>query len=110
MKVNLISNFKPRTGLMQDVHIIRGIWTSVHEETQFFRVHHMLPECPDADVNIFMEVISPSLFPYAGRNIWIPNPEWTYKTWIHTFPKLMKYGQRHRNVTIYLRSIHLMSN
>jgi hypothetical protein len=26
-------------------------------------------------------VINPSLFPYAAKNIWIPNPEWTYKTW-----------------------------
>jgi hypothetical protein len=82
MKINIISNFKARTGLMHDVHILRGIITSVYENAQFFRVHYMLPECPDADINIFMEVISPSLFPYAGKNIWIPNAEWTYKTWI----------------------------
>jgi len=82
MKVNIISNFKSRTGLMHDVHILRGIWTSVYEDAKFFRVHYMLPECPDADVNIFMEVISPLLFPYAGKNIWIPNPEWTYKSWV----------------------------
>jgi hypothetical protein len=82
MKINIISNFKARTGLMHDVHILRGMITSVYENAQFFRVHYMLPECPDADINIFMEVISPSLFPYAGKNIWIPNAEWTYKTWI----------------------------
>jgi len=83
MKVNLISNFKPRTGLMHDVHILRGIMTAaLGEGIQFFRVHYMLPECPDADVNVFMEVIAPSLFPYAGKNIWIPNAEWTYKTWV----------------------------
>jgi hypothetical protein len=83
MKVNIISNFKARTGLMHDVHVLRGIFSAVFgEDVQFFRVHYMLPECPDADVNVFMEVISPSLFPYAGHNIWIPNPEWTYKTWI----------------------------
>ena len=83
MRVNIISNYKPRTGLMHDVHILRGIMTAVFgEDIHFFRVHYMLPECADADINVFMEVISPSLFPYAGRNIWIPNPEWTYKTWI----------------------------
>ena len=83
MKVNIISNFKPRTGLMHDVHILRGMFTAVFgEDTQFFRIHYMLPECPDADINVFMEVIAPSLFPYAGKNIWIPNPEWTYKAWI----------------------------
>lgn len=83
MKINIISNFKPRTGLMHDVHILRGMFSAaLGEDIQFFRVHYMLPECPDADVNVFMEVISPSLFPYAGKNIWIPNPEWTYKAWI----------------------------
>lgn len=83
MKVNIISNYKPKTGLMQDVGILRGILTAAFDkEVQIFRVHYMQPQCADADVNIFMEVISPCLFPYAGRNIWIPNAEWTYKTWI----------------------------
>lgn len=83
MKVNIISNYKPKTGLMQDVGILRGILTAAFDkDVQIFRVHYMQPQCSDADVNIFMEVISPCLFPYAGRNIWIPNSEWTYNTWI----------------------------
>jgi hypothetical protein len=90
MKVNIISNFKPKTGLMHDVHILRGMMTAAFGENtpiQFFKVHYMLPECPDADVNIFMEVVAPSLMPYAGLNIWVPNPEWTYKTWIPYIPQ-----------------------
>jgi hypothetical protein len=83
MKINIISNYKPKTGLMQDVSVLRGILTAAFgNDIQIFRVHHLLPQCGDADVNIFMEVISPSLFPYAGKNIWMPNPEWTHKTWI----------------------------
>ena len=83
MKVNIISNYKPNTGLMQDTGILRGILSAAYgEDVKIFRVHYMQPECAEADVNIFMEVVNPSLFSYAGLNIWIPNPEWTYQSWI----------------------------
>ena len=51
------------------------------KETQIRHVPHYYPQCPEAEVNFFIEVITPSLFTYAAKNIWIPNPEWTYKTW-----------------------------
>jgi glycosyltransferase involved in cell wall biosynthesis len=51
------------------------------KETQIRHVPHFHPQCPEAEVNFFIEVINPSLFLYAAKNIWIPNPEWTYKTW-----------------------------
>lgn len=83
MKVNIVGNFTKNTGLMQDAAILRGILTAIFGESiKIFRVPHMLPECGEADVNFFLEVINPSLFPYARRNIWIPNQEWTYKNWI----------------------------
>ena len=83
MKINIVSNFKPKTGLMHDVGVLRGILTAAYgDNIQMFRVPHMVPECPEAEVNIFLEVVNPALFPFAGRNIWIPNPEWTYRSWI----------------------------
>ena len=51
------------------------------KETQIRHIPHFYPQCPEAEVNIFIEVINPSLLMYASKNIWIPNPEWTYKTW-----------------------------
>lgn len=82
MKVNLIANHQPQTGLNQDVALMRGILSAVFEkDVQISRVHHMQPHCEEADVNIFFEVINPSLFPYAAKNIWIPNQEWTYRSW-----------------------------
>jgi len=87
MKVNIISNFKPKTGLMQDVEILRGVLSSCYgEDVKMFKVPYMLPECPEADLNIFMEVVNPALFPFAGRNVWIPNPEWTYRSWTDYIP------------------------
>ena len=87
MRINIISNYRPNTGLMQDVGILRGILAATYgDEAKMFRVHHMMPECPEADVNIFLEVVNPALFPHAGRNIWIPNVEWTYRTWTNYIP------------------------
>lgn len=83
MKVNIIANFQQNTGLMQDALLLRGILSlQFGDDVKIFKVPHVLPECAEADVNFFLEVINPSLFPYARKNIWLPNPEWTYKTWI----------------------------
>ena len=82
MRINIVGNHKKDTGVSQDVLILQGMLTHVlGDETTFRHIPHMLPHCPEADVNFFIEVINPSLFAYAGKNIWIPNPEWTYQTW-----------------------------
>lgn len=83
MRVNLISNHRPGTGLSQDVNIMRGILTALFEENvQIQLVQYIQPHCSEADVNVFLEVMNPSLLSYAAKNIWIPNHEWTYNTWI----------------------------
>lgn len=83
MRINLIGNFTPNTGLSQDALLIRGLITNLYgDKVHFFRVPHQFPQCQEAEVNIFIEVINPSLFSYASKNIWIPNLEWTYKSWI----------------------------
>lgn len=83
MRVNLIGNHRKPTGVAQDVHILHGLIVHVFgQETEIRHIPHYYPQCPPAEVNFFLEVINPALFPYAAKNIWIPNPEWTYKTWI----------------------------
>jgi len=81
-RINIISNNRGQTGLTHDTSLFRGIWSLVDEDVEFRRIHHSHPQCPEADINVFFEVLNPSLFVYAGVNIWIPNPEWTYTTWI----------------------------
>jgi hypothetical protein len=81
MRVNLIGAFRPNSGLIQDAMILRGLLTAVYgESVQIRKVNHHFPQCSEAEINIFIEVINPSLLPYAAKNIWIPNHEWTYKT------------------------------
>jgi len=82
MRVNIISNFRENTGLNHDVNLLRAVLSAFIKDVRIIKVPHVLPECPEAELNIFLEVISPSLFSFARKNVWIPNPEWTYKTWI----------------------------
>jgi hypothetical protein len=82
MRVNIIGNHRKGTGVSQDVQIIHGLVAHVLGDTaQIRHVPHYYPQCPQAEVNLFVEVVNPCLLSYAGTNIWIPNPEWTYKTW-----------------------------
>ena len=82
MRINIIGNHRKGTGVSQDVQILHGLIVHVMgKETQIRHIPHYYPQCPEAEVNFFVEVITPSLFTYAAKNIWIPNPEWTCKTW-----------------------------
>ena len=82
MRVNIISNFQENSGLSQDANLLRGVLTAFIPDVRINKVPHNFPECPEAELNIFLEVISPVLIPFARKNVWVPNPEWTYKTWI----------------------------
>jgi hypothetical protein len=81
MRINLISNFSAK-GLTQDSAILRGLITNQFPQAEIRKVQHYLPECSEAEINIFLELVNPALFMSASRNIWIPNPEWTFKSWI----------------------------
>jgi hypothetical protein len=82
MRVNLIGPHRKGTGLSQDVQILHGLIAHVLGDTaQIRHVPHYIPQCPQAEVNFFLEAVNPSLLTYAGKNIWIPNPEWTRQTW-----------------------------
>lgn len=82
MRVNIIGNLKKNTGVSQDVHILHGMIAHAFGKDVLIRhIPHYYPQCPQAEVNFFIEVVNPALFMFAKKNIWIPNPEWTYKTW-----------------------------
>jgi glycosyltransferase involved in cell wall biosynthesis len=83
MRVNLIGNTRKGTGVSQDMSILHGLISHVYgEDTQIRHIPHFYPQCPQAELNFFIEVVNPSLFAYAAKNIWIPNPEWTPRTWL----------------------------
>jgi hypothetical protein len=83
MRINLVSNLRKDTGLFQDVNIMRGLLIDLFDkDVEIQLVQYVQPQCQEADINIFFEVINPSLFSYAARNIWIPNHEQTPSTWL----------------------------
>jgi hypothetical protein len=82
MRVNLIGTATPGTGLAQDTQILHALFAhALGPEADIRHVPHFKPTCPEAEVNVFIEVINPALFPFAAVNVWVPNPEWTYQTW-----------------------------
>jgi len=81
MRVNLISTHRNQTGLAQDVDILQGVWALADDTVKFRRIHYNQPECQEAEINVFFEVLNPALFTYAAKNVWIPNPEWAYRSW-----------------------------
>lgn len=82
MRINIIGNFRNGTGVTQDARLVRGIFShALGEDIEVRAVPHFHPHCDQAEVNVFIENINPSLFVYAAKNIWIPNPEWTNKNW-----------------------------
>ena len=82
MRVNLIGTATPLTGLAQDTQILHALFAHVlGPDAEIRHVPHQQPHCPEAEINVFIEVINPALFPFAGLNVWVPNPEWTYQTW-----------------------------
>ena len=82
MRVNIITNHKT-LGLNQDVQILVGMLTAIFQDkVELKRVNYMLPECSEAEYNFFIEVVNPSLFSYAKKNILIPNFEWYYRGWL----------------------------
>jgi hypothetical protein len=108
MRVNLISSFGSNTGLSQDVALMRGILTAVFEkDVQIRGVPHMFPHCEEAEVNIFIETINPSLLSYARKNIWIPNLEWTQKTWEPYFHMVDEIWVKTREAEDKLKSLNV---
>lgn len=81
LRVNIIGNTNS-LGLAQDIHILHGIvYHTLGKGTVIRHVPHFHPQCEEAEINVFVESITPSLFQYAAKNVWIPNPEWTQKAW-----------------------------
>jgi hypothetical protein len=82
MRVNIIGTGTKFAGIGQDMQILHGMIAHVFgEATEIRYVPHFHPQTHQAEINFFIEVINPVLFQYAAKNIWIPNPEWTHKTW-----------------------------
>jgi hypothetical protein len=82
MRANIIGNFRKNTGLLEDAKLLTTLLRNVLGQlVTVSHVSHVYPHCSEGEVNFFIEVVNPSLMSYAKKNIWIPNVEWTYRSW-----------------------------
>jgi hypothetical protein len=83
MRVNIISIYNRKNPSTKDVDIMRGILTVIFgKDVDIQLIQYVQPQCREADINVFFDVVNPSLLSYASKNIWIPSHEKTYQTWI----------------------------
>lgn len=94
MKFNICTNTDNGVGLQADYLLLRGLLESWgHQVTGIhFKKKPQLEEAPQADVNLFLEVIAYDIIKKAKQNWLMPNPEW-FATWDHTegLPQINKF-------------------
>lgn len=76
MRLNLCSNVNNGVGLQRDCELLKSIFESWGHRVELVHYKRIDGASPQADVNIFLEVIEPALFPKAKQQWFIPNPEW----------------------------------
>lgn len=88
MLVQIITNHDNGAGLQQDAAFLDGILRTMGHTTRLVHIHRPLETVGDADLNIFLEVLVPSLMRTAAKNWIVPNSEWWGHHWSAHIPKL----------------------
>lgn len=74
--VNIVSNPDPKTGLYRDALLIRATIKRLFPKSKIRLAHFREYQAPPADIQFFLEHVTPELIPSSSRNILIPNQEW----------------------------------
>lgn len=84
MRFNIISNISNGVGLQRDYELLRRLLESRGHEVA--GVDFRAPSAPCADVNIFLEVVTPAMLGAARENWIVPNSEWWHQRWDGLLP------------------------
>jgi len=88
VRFNIISNISNGVGLQRDYELLRRL-LELHG-SQVSGVDFRAPSAPRADVNIFLEVVTPAMLG-AARESWIvPNSEWWHSRWDSSMPAIRR--------------------
>lgn len=80
MKINLITNLFNGVGLQKDYELLSESLRARGHQPQGIQFN--APESPQrADLNVFLEVVTPDLMKLAPKNWAVPNPEWWFAGW-----------------------------
>lgn len=86
MRIAVITNTDNGAGLERDAQILKERLTELGHEVRC--EHFQRPGIGESDVNLFVEVLVPAWFARARRNLFIPNPEWFFSSWVEHLPRL----------------------
>ena len=88
VKINIIT-YNNNYGLTNDYYLLRQKLLDIYGnnlEIKFVNFYDY--KIPEADINIFLEIISNILIKENTTNILIPNQEWFYRNWLPYLNKL----------------------
>ena len=83
MRFNICTNTDNGVGLEADYKLLRAQLEALGHHVEGIHYKRIDDGCPQADVNIFLEVLEHALFKKAKQQWLIPNPEW-WAPWDHT--------------------------
>lgn len=81
MQVNIVTNLTNQAGLQRDYEILRGLlegWGIAVHGVQF---NDYTTPVPEADIAIFLEVVTDPAIRSAKEVWFVPNDEWYYSSW-----------------------------
>lgn len=81
MRFNVISNLTNGVGLQKDYELLKHALEVRGHTVHGVQFNAKPPQAIAADVNVFLEVVTPSVFRYAPRQWAVPNPEWWFNGW-----------------------------
>ena len=97
MKFNICTLLNNGFGLEKDYEILRSLLESWGHEVHGVKIAGMSgesfdQEIPEADVNIFLELLSAYVIGLnkAKQNWFVPNQEWYHSCWDHIMPRINK--------------------
>lgn len=90
LSFNICTNLDNGVGLEQDYKMLRGLLESWGHKVNGIHYHRVCGGEARADVNIFLEVIAPTIMPKAKHNWFIPNQEWYCGSYDVILPHMTK--------------------
>ena len=81
MRFNIISNLINGVGLQQDYLLLKEALKKRGHAVHGVQFNQKPLVIPKADINIFLEVVTPLAFQAAQKQWIVPNPEWWFVTW-----------------------------
>lgn len=88
-RFNIITNLANGVGLQREYEILRDVLTSAGHTVVGVDFQQTVG-CPSADVNLFLETVTPSVFGAAPENWVMPNPEWWSDEYQRSLPSLTR--------------------